>query len=962
MSNEDTGAERKTLPASKPVEEESPEAGEPTLVSKGVEPSDEEGVETPAAEEPAEGGSRLPDKRLILAGCGGLGGLAILALIVAGLIFGLGGKYQALNEKNPTISYETGISVSRRGEGNLRIRIESVAQQAFLAGEDRAFSTARERLPSYLELQSPIYVIKQRGEGEAEIAIALPAGVSSYSTLDLYTWDEEAGEWVFVPGHVDPAEGVIRTTELPDNVAIFQTSPLAPLVSTTLESGQTFDPEMASNLNLVFASGLTAQPDGSLTGSLVGGWQMNSGYAVIPLLRATDSAALSSLLNNPASVALHIEDIRSLVVGDGYNGVAIDYGDIDPADREAFTRFISDLAGALDEYERLLVVVLPAPDGGPETWDTGGYDWRAIGRLADIVVISGSDDPTFYALNGGITNLLGWAVGEISRYKLHVAFSTRSVEETDGGLRLISYDEAIAPLGVVTLEGEASEAYEPGTSLTFTLNGNVTDVTPDLDTGAYVYTVDGEGGQRRIWIITANTLRARMDMAAAFNVGGMVLNDMMADGNDNGLLTAIAEFKARSVSSVPAQLVLQWTVTGSSGALLHQTTGLGTPFVWQADEPGDYTVEADLVGARVSDLGAVGVAIGEPEPEETETATPPPIVISNSDSPPPADTPAPTQAATPPPSAGGAGPDGGGFELGGQVPNAIAHADYMRQAGMTWVKFQVVWPYADAATAGAFVGAGHAAGFKVLLSVKGPLYPQSIDYAAFTSFIGQVASYQPDAIEVWNEMNLNREWPSGQIDPTVYVNNMLAPAFNAIKQASPGTMVIIGALAPTGVDDGVNVWADDRYVRGLAAAGAANYANCIGVHHNAGATSPSATSGHPTGSGHYSWYFLPTIDVYYGGMGGALPVCLTEYGYVSPEGYGPLPSNFSWGSGITVANQAAWLAEGAQIARGLGYVRLMIIWNVDYTYWADDDPQAGYAIVRPDGSCPACASLGAVMP
>jgi hypothetical protein len=94
-------------------------------------------------------------------------------------------------------------------------------------------------------------------------------------------------------------------------------------------------------------------------------------------------------------------------------------------------------------------------------------------------------------------------------------------------------------------------------------------------------------------------------------------------------------------------------------------------------------------------------------------------------------------------------------------------------------------------------------------------------------------------------------------------------------------------------------------------------------------------------------------------MGGKLPVCLTEFGYLTPEGYGPLPSTFSWGAGTTVAEQAAWLAEGVQIAKNLGYIRLAIIWNVDFTQYGDD-PQGGYAIVRPDGSCPACASLAAV--
>jgi hypothetical protein len=39
---------------------------------------------------------------------------------------------------------------------------------------------------------------------------------------------------------------------------------------------------------------------------------------------------------------------------------------------------------------------------------------------------------------------------------------------------------------------------------------------------------------------------------------------------------------------------------------------------------------------------------------------------------------------------------------------------------------------------------------------------------------------------------------------------------------------------------------------------------------------------------------------------------------------------------------------------------MLIVWNVDFWYWGED-PMAGYAIVRPDGSCPACITLADVM-
>jgi len=37
----------------------------------------------------------------------------------------------------------------------------------------------------------------------------------------------------------------------------------------------------------------------------------------------------------------------------------------------------------------------------------------------------------------------------------------------------------------------------------------------------------------------------------------------------------------------------------------------------------------------------------------------------------------------------------------------------------------------------------------------------------------------------------------------------------------------------------------------------------------------------------------------------------------------------------------------------------MIIWNVNFTHYGED-PQAGYAIVRPGGGCPACDALRSV--
>ena len=334
------------------------------------------------------------------------------------------------------------------------------------------------------------------------------------------------------------------------------------------------------------------------------------------------------------------------------------------------------------------------------------------------------------------------------------------------------------------------------------------------------------------------------------------------------------------------------------------------------------------------------------------------------DSPAPAAAPiaAPPAAPAAPPAAPVAAPTyGGGFELGGQT-QSFANRQLMKDIGMNWVKFQHKWSPGDSpdAVAGRIADA-HNSGFKVLLSIPGAnTYPEpgGINFDAYVEFLRGVAALGPDAIEVWNEMNIDFEWPAGEIDPTSYVNNMLAPAYNAIKSTNPNVMVIGGALAPTGFDNGINAWSDSRYLAGMAAAGASRYMDCIGVHHNAGATSPGLSAGHPAGD-HYSWYFKPTMDLYYNTFGGATKVCFTELGYVSPDGFPGISQHFGWAADNTVGEHSQWLAEAVRLAQASGKTRLVIIFNVDFTsYDPNGDPQAGYAIVRPDGSCPACDALG----
>ena len=325
-------------------------------------------------------------------------------------------------------------------------------------------------------------------------------------------------------------------------------------------------------------------------------------------------------------------------------------------------------------------------------------------------------------------------------------------------------------------------------------------------------------------------------------------------------------------------------------------------------------------------------------------------------------------APTPPPGGGTPVPNPApitGFEVGAHI-FSFNYSDLMRQTGFTWVKKQVAFDQTsrDTAQGRAFINDAKSRGFKIALGVVGNPAQLAANptqyYADYAAFVGELAAAGADAIEVWNEPNIDRQWPRGLISGAQYTQ-MLSAAFQAIKARNGSTLVISGAPAPTGgLGCSTNGCNDDAYIAQMAAAGARNFMDCVGIHYNAGTVPPNATSGAPVGSAtHYSWYYPSMVNLYSRTFP-QKPLCFTEIGYVTGQGYGPLPAGFAWANNVTVANQAEWLGQAVRIARSSGIVRLFIVWNLDSTVFGDD-PQAGYAIIRPDGTCPACNTIAAAL-
>ncbi len=869
--------------------------------------------------------------------------------------------------------------------GNYGVALSSVPLEA-ASTDKEAVAQALAAVPPALSRQSALYVMETTGQqpGTVTLNLTIPPTASNPDLLDMYGWDAAAGQWRFIPAQLNASGAlsmIAAVKDVPDQVALFQTvAATQPTILVSVDAVQVLSNEAGQLATIVAPGGMTPTLDGKLTGSLAPGFSLTQGYWVMPVIRnfidprAIDTNTVATILGNRTLRRDHAVQIAAFALNNGFKGVFIDYRDIAPDLRDSFSAFVTELGTALKTQGLLLGVMVPAATNNGGVWDTGAYDWQAVGAAADYVKIILPLDPTSYAPGADrpVEAMLRWAKGEISRSKILLGLSALSVRQVGGDFTSIGYSDALSALGNVKIDAQTTEtgAILPGAEIQARLDGFT--AASGLDTTVQASFIDYLGADgspvSRMWLTTPDALRFRMELTQAFGMAGVAFDDLLADGIAEGVKPAILNYKLQMPTAPAAtELALRWRIQGANGVLGEVTTELNQPLVTTLVAPdGNYAINVDVVSGQVeSPRSGAAVALFAPTATPTPLPTPTPTPV-------PTATPVPAVAPAAPAPAAAAGsavrPGAGSitvgnFEYGGHVtsPGSERAAAAMRRAGMNWMKVQLRYSVgmgADAAQG--YINDAKSRGFKILLGVVG--YPNDLAAGGqgyiqqFASFLGGVAGYGPDAIEVWNEPNIDREWPTGQISGAAYAD-LLRQSYQAIKSANGGVYVISGAPAPTGAEAAFpgRVMNDDRWIREVVAAGGLQYMDCLGAHYNEGIVSPTQNSGDPRDN-YYTRYFGAMLDVYWGLIGGQKPICWTELGFLTPEGFPPLDPFFAWAQNTTLSQQAAWLAQAAALSSQSGRVRLMIVWNVDFTNYGAD-PMAGYAMIRPDGSCPACDAM-----
>lgn len=295
-------------------------------------------------------------------------------------------------------------------------------------------------------------------------------------------------------------------------------------------------------------------------------------------------------------------------------------------------------------------------------------------------------------------------------------------------------------------------------------------------------------------------------------------------------------------------------------------------------------------------------------------------------------------------------------------------ADLLKQLGFGWAKQQVRWEFAEPEPGAvqwqemdSIVNTMYDNGINLMFSVvTAPAWTRPNlggtggppeDFQLFANFMGAIASRycgRLQAVEVWNEQNLRREWEGFPLEPASYMD-LLKRTYNSIKAACPSMLVISGATTPAGYSD--VAFDDIDYLRGMYQNGLKNYSDGIGIHPSGFANPPSVTfedwaSGNYDALSHVnhrSFYFLSTLR--------ESRKVMQEFGDTNKRLW---PTEFGWGSTpspfpgyeykarIDEATQARWIVESFRIMADSGYVAVPMLWNLNYPR---DTEMGAFAVV-----------------
>lgn len=307
---------------------------------------------------------------------------------------------------------------------------------------------------------------------------------------------------------------------------------------------------------------------------------------------------------------------------------------------------------------------------------------------------------------------------------------------------------------------------------------------------------------------------------------------------------------------------------------------------------------------------------------------------------------------------------------------ALRDLGLVQDMGFTWVKQKFAWREIEGIEKGQFdwyrtdyiVDIVEQAGLKLIVRLdQQPFWSEPADnqyqinqppgdYQDFADYCGAVAERyrgRIQAYQVWNEPNLDREWGLRPPNPAEYTE-LLRVCYQAIKTADPDAIVISAGLAPTGTSS-PNAMPDTDFLRGMYAAGAADYFDVLGLNAPGYKAPPELDPAEAERNPDYGggrWFAFRHVEdmraIMVAEGDGGKQIAILEMGWTLDQ----VNPDYAWYA-VDEATQAEYLVGAYQYAaeHWQPWIGLMTtIYIADWEWRADTHEQWWWSIVLPDGT------------
>ncbi|WP_051515790.1 glycosyl hydrolase family 18 protein [Candidatus Blastococcus massiliensis] len=229
---------------------------------------------------------------------------------------------------------------------------------------------------------------------------------------------------------------------------------------------------------------------------------------------------IADLLADPDRAEAHREALVDLALGNGWDGIDIDYEALPPTAGPQFIDFLTALGADLDEHGLALTVAVPARTGD-ENPGTLAYSYRLLGEVADQVRVMTYD----HSWSGGeagpvapldwVSSVIDYALERVPADKLMLGLPTYGYDWVGTRGEVVNAADAVALADEVGAEPVWDEA-----SASWTFD----------------YVRDGE--QHTVWYEDARSLRAAQTLARDAGLRGVAIWQL--GGEDPAVWPALA--------------------------------------------------------------------------------------------------------------------------------------------------------------------------------------------------------------------------------------------------------------------------------------------------------------------------------------------------------------------------------------------------------------------------------------